>query len=186
MVRVVDVLREEHRNFSRVLEILSREITLFEKAAEPDYDLIEKIVEYLSKFPDTAHHPKEDLLYKKLCERDQKTANLMGDLASEHQKLYELTVRFSETIKNVLLDSEQPRADFISAAKEFIDFYRSHIMLEELRFFPAALRVLSSQDWKEIEAALADAEDPLFGDEIAPHFGELKSQIFEIATENQI
>ncbi|MBT4939421.1 MAG: hypothetical protein HON14_09845 [Rhodospirillaceae bacterium] len=186
MVRVLDALRDEHRNFSRVLEILTREIALFEKAEEPDYDLVEKIVDYLSSFPDVSHHPKEDRLYQKLCARDQKTAELMGDLEVEHLKLAKLTSEFAATLKNVLLDSEQPRDDFIAAAKEFINFFRSHIMLEELRFFPAAMRALSPADWKEIEADLRDAEDPIFGEDVVAPYGDLKEQIFAIATESQI
>ena len=186
MVRVVDVLREEHRNFSRVLEILTREIALFEKTEEPDYDLIEKIVDYLRSFPDAAHHPKEDLLYQKLWERDSETADLMGNLQAEHLKLAALVAHFSETLKNVLLDSEQPRGNFVVAGEEFIDFYRSHIMLEELRFFPAALRALSHKDWNEIEQALTNTEDPLFGNNIQAPYTDLKAQIFEIATENRI
>jgi hemerythrin-like domain-containing protein len=185
MVRVVDALRDEHRNFSRLLEILTREIELFEKAEEPDYDLIEKIFSYLASFPDASHHPKEDMLYQKLCARDLKTADLMGDLEKEHSKLAELTVSFSKNVQNVLLDSEQPRGDFIDAAKEFIDFFRSHIMLEELRFFPAALRALSSADWTEIEDGLAQAADPLFGADVVAPYADLRNQIFEIAAESR-
>lgn len=186
MVRVLDTLRDEHRNFSRLLEILTRQIALFEKAEEPDYDLVEKIVEYLGNFPDSSHHPKEDLLYQKLCAADQQTAHLMGDLEAEHVKLAKLTAGFSTKLKNVLLDSEQPRSEFIEAANEFVDFFRSHIMLEELRFFPAALRALSQADWKEIEDSLAQADDPLFGENVTHAYGDLKKQIFDIATENRI
>ena len=186
MVRVVDALRDEHRNFSRLLEILTREIELFEKAEEPDFDLIEKIVEYLASFPNASHHPKEDMLYQKLCSRDLKRADLMGDLEKEHLKLAELIAKFSTAVQNVLLDSEQPRGDFIEAAKEFIDFFRSHIMLEELRFFPAALRALSAADWTEIEESLAHAADPLFGEDVIAPYADLRNQIFEIATQNRI
>lgn len=185
MVKVLDALRDEHRNFSRVLEILTREIALFEKAEEPDYDLLEKIVEYLTNFPDASHHPKEDLLYQKLTARDSKTADLMGNLETEHLKLSELTLGFSKKLQNVLLDAEQPREEFVVAAKEFIDFFRSHIMLEELRFFPAALRALSPADWKEIEDSLSNAADPIFGNDFTPPYGDLRKQIFDIATENQ-
>tara|TARA_B100000315_G_scaffold260597_1_gene323317 strand:- start:7212 stop:7772 length:561 start_codon:yes stop_codon:yes gene_type:complete len=186
MVKVLDALRDEHRNFSRVLEILTRQIEFFEKAEEPDYDLAEKIVEYLKIFPDLSHHPKEDLLYQKLCLRDPRTADLMGDLETEHQKLAELTSAFEIKLKNVLLDAEQPRAEFMDAANEFIDFFRSHIMLEELRFFPAALRALSAEDWREIEVNLAQSEDPIFGENIAVPYVDLRNQIYEIATEQQI
>jgi len=186
MVKVLDALRDEHRNFSRVLEILARQIEIFERAEEPDYDLAEKIIEYLINFPDLSHHPKEDLLYQKLCQRDQRTADLMGNLETEHQKLAELTAAFEVKLKNVLLDSEQPRAEFIDAANEFIDFFRSHIMLEELRFFPAALRALSQSDWQEIETSLAQSDDPIFGENIDVPYLELRDQIYEIATEQQV
>ena len=185
-VKVLDALRDEHRNFSRVLEILAHQIELFEKAEEPDYDLAEKIIKYLINFPDLSHHPKEDLLYQKLCLRDQRIADIMGDLKTEHQKLGELTTTFEVKLKNVLLDAEQPRAEFIDAANEFIDFFRSHIMLEELRFFPAALRALTTTDWREIEESLAQSNDPIFGEDIAVPYVELRDQIYEIATELQV
>ena len=35
---VVDTLRDEHRNISRLLDVLERQIQIFEEDAGPDYE----------------------------------------------------------------------------------------------------------------------------------------------------
>jgi hypothetical protein len=52
--------------------------------------------------------------------------------------------------------------------------------LEETEFFPRALLRLESEDWAEIEAAIASPEDPLFGDRLADEYRKLHQRIMEL------
>jgi hemerythrin-like domain-containing protein len=62
-------------------------------------------------------------------------------------------------------------------AREFLGFYRRHIAMEEVRFFPAALAALSQQDWQEIEGQLVARDDPLFGGRPDRRFERLRQDI---------
>ncbi len=75
---------------------------------------------------------------------------------------------------------EAPRAWFASLARKFIDTNRRHLVTEEERFFPLALRVLRIEDWAEIDAQVMDREDPLFGGNVEERFHALHESILEL------
>jgi hemerythrin-like domain-containing protein len=56
-----------------------------------------------------------------------------------------------------------PREVFIKAAVDYVDFQRNHMMREVGDVLPAAMRVLTTADWAELEAAADPALDPLGG-----------------------
>ena len=60
-------------------------------------------------------------------------------------------------------DAELPRDWFVEVASEYLDFQRRHMQMEEVLFFPAALRALSEDDWRELATDAPSADDPLFG-----------------------
>ena len=51
----------------------------------------------------------------------------------------------------------------IRQRRGFLDFYRSHIKKEEEVFFPAALKMLTKEDWAEISEVREIRDDPVFG-----------------------
>ena len=58
---------------------------------------------------------------------------------------------------------ETRRAAFEVAARRYLGFYLEHMRQEETVVLPAALRVLSPDDWTAIDAAFASNTDPLNG-----------------------
>jgi hemerythrin-like domain-containing protein len=58
---------------------------------------------------------------------------------------------------------ESRRKPFAVAIKSFLGFYLEHMRLEETVILPAALKVLTAEDWKEIDAAFEANADPLTG-----------------------
>ena len=183
MPNVIAMLKGEHENFSKVLSALEHQIETFEQAGEPDYDLIEKIIDYFMVFPDVAHHPAEDIIYHELLARDVRTATLLGSLEIEHAHLRDLIGLVDITVREVLMEVELPRVKLVDAAMGFVEFYRSHMLMEEMRFFPAAERALTAKDWAEIEAALKQPSDPLFGHDVGQQYNELKNLILQIDRE---
>ncbi len=74
-----------------------------------------------------------------------------------------MTRGFSTAIQEILLEAEIPREVFQQRARKFLDFYRSHIRKEEEVFFPAALKMLTKEDWAEISEVREIRDDPVFG-----------------------
>lgn len=183
MSTIIQQLRTEHSNFAKVLSILERQVEIFGRNEQPDYDLIEKFIDYFSVYPDAAHHPTEDLVYQKLVERDPGAATLLGDLEVEHAHLRDLLCLVYAIIADVLREGEVPRDKVRNTVQSFIEFFRSHLLMEEVRFFPAALRALSEDDWRELESKVATPVDPLFNAETVEQYRQLKDLILEVERE---
>ncbi len=155
MSAILRVLRREHQCMARLLDVLERQIARVEAGRAPDYEIVEAVVDFFLEFPDSHHHPKEDLVFAKLRLRDPRAAARVGDLHAEHEALAELTLRFADGF-DWMLEDPAPSGDwFEHGARQFVDFLRRHIGLEEEVLFPAAERALEPFDWPEIDAAFA-------------------------------
>lgn len=179
MAKVIRILRLEHRNMAKLLDALERQIAVFDKGGLPDYDVICRVLDYCMSFPEICHHPKEDLVFRKLRERDADAAETVGDLLRDHEELAALTAGFLAQVHNVLEGAELPRAWFGNIARGFVESYRTHMGLEEERFFPLALDKLTPDDWADIDARVRDRDDPLFGDKVEEDFRDLRAEILE-------
>jgi hemerythrin-like domain-containing protein len=174
------LLCEEHANLAKLLYVLERQVEAFNAGGQPDYDIIEGVIAYCLSFPDLCHHPKEDLLYRKLVTIDPDAADEMADLEVAHEELAALTRKFASTIHQVLHDPDAQRVTFARVAQDFLYLYRRHIEMEETAFFPAALKALGPEDWAEIDAQVSDREDPLFGAKVEKRFADLRREILDL------
>jgi len=170
--------REDHRNFTRLLDFLGTQVDLIRKAESPNYDLMVDVVHYLTQYSDLFHHPKEDLIFAKLKQRDGHTGTVVDDLAREHAALRKTGEKLLENLEgivngDVVLTREAVEAD----GRAYIDKLRRHMQREETELFVAAATVLSDRDWAAINAALPDPEDPLFGKTVKRHYSALHRQL---------
>lgn len=179
MSKILDGLCDDHRNLARLWDLLGRELKIFKDGGQPDYGLVETILDYCLNYLDLCHHPTEDLIYEKLAERDPAAAKTIGDLKKEHKKLAALTWRFSTAVSNVLEDSQLPRDWFMGIANDFLGFSRNHMQMEEVLFFPAARKSLTAEDWAELEAVVENVNDPLFGKDKQEKYESLFQDIMD-------
>ena len=174
---VIDMLKEEHRAMAKLLKAFERQLDLLAEAEHPDYDVIDGVLQYCRDFPDRYHHPKEDLVFDRLRLRDPAAAEAFGDLAGEHVALAELTGRLAAAVSDVLAEAEIPRARFHSLARDFLEHYRAHMRKEEEIFFPAALKALTEEDWKELDGRVTSPANPLFEGAAEERFGPLRAHL---------
>src|ERR1700687_1317225 len=106
MTEIIDTLREEHRNIEKLLLVLERELCVFDRGEGPDYQVVRSVIEYFQNYPDSCHHPKEDMIFEKLKARDPIAAASVGDLEAEHQKGSKRLRRVTRTIDSILADRE--------------------------------------------------------------------------------
>lgn len=180
---VLRSLQQDHDNLTKLLDAFARQLTVFDQGEQPDYDIIEGVLGYCLTYPDLYHHPKEDLVYKRLKVVDPGAVEGLKDLEAEHEELGNLTRRLAEVVHKVLQDLEVPREAFDLQARRFLDAYRRHMEMEDRHFFPAALRAFSPADWDEIAAQAVERDDPLFGDEVDKRFEPLRNDILSWAAE---
>ncbi len=177
MSAVIDSIRNEHRTMARLLDLLEAQIDLFEQTDQPDYDLIREIIDYFLTFPDLYHHPKEDLVFRKLKARDAKSVEPFGELEELHEEVSERLHAFTRAVVNVLMEAEMPRDTFVSLARDFISGERAHMSAEEKHFLPVAASTLTSKDWSEIEDVVSKFKDPLGADTMSNRFALLSEQV---------
>ncbi|MEX0758301.1 MAG: hemerythrin domain-containing protein [Tistlia sp.] len=173
---VQDILRE-HRGLKQVLALFEREVEAFEAGERFDAELWRLILDYLKDFPEQVHHPKEDLIYRRLMKRRSETAQALHDLEAEHVRLKATLERLAALAEAVERDVELPRGLLSGAARDFLAFQRSHMAKEEESFLPYAESHLTAHDW-EVVAMQAEARgDPLAGGKEADRFAALRSAI---------
>ena len=180
MAETMRLLCEEHANLAKLLYVLERQIETFNAGGQPDYDIVEGVIGYCLSFPELCHHPKEDLVFRKLMAIDPAAADGMEDLEAAHEELAALTRKLASTVHRVLHDPGAQRLSFARVAQDFLYVYRRHIEMEETAFFPAALKALGPEDWAEIDAQVSDPDDPLFGAKVEKRFAALRQEILDL------
>jgi len=185
MIDALEELRREHANAARLLRTLEWQVAEFREGRQPDYDVIRAALDYFLSFPGLYHHPKEDLLFAKLRERDPTIVEKIGDLRAAHEALDARARQFAAGVRAVLVEAEVPREAFLRWSSAFIDRQWEHMQMEEGTFFPAAELVLTAADWSEINAQITEANDPLFGEKRGEQFARLHQTILEWQTQDE-
>jgi hemerythrin-like domain-containing protein len=175
------ILRKEHMDMAILLDVMDRQIVQFQRGATPDFNIVRGIVSYFLAYPDLYHHPKEDLIIQKLRARAPEKAATMERLLTEHQDLALLTRRFATAVVDQMVHPvEVPNEWFSSLARTFVDTNRRHMAMEDERFFPMLLQVLTEEDWADLGAQVMGGSDPLFGGKVEEHFRALHVTILDL------
>ena len=163
MSRLIELLREDHRDMEELLLVMERELSIFDQQERPDYELLQAVIGYFRDYPDCSHHPKEDMIFEKLKALSTVAAERVGDLEAEHRDEAIRLRRVEDMIRNILLDNDiMPRQAFDDSMRDFIEQERAHIRMEERFLFPAAAKALRPEDWAEIESQWNDTKGSLF------------------------
>ena len=176
MPNIIEQIRDEHKNMSKLLDALERQVAVFDDGGKPDYEVLLGIMDYFLDYPDRCHHPKEDLLAQKILEGSD-TAGPLQKLEAQHEELGHLTRRFSRLVRRVLEEAELPRSDLTRAATEFIASQRHHMEMEEQHFLPLAEAALSPDDLATLDWELLVESDPLMDPDTEARYATLRDAI---------
>ena len=185
MTRIIETLREEHRNIEELLLVLEQELSVFDRNEQPDYDIIQGVIRYFEDYPDCCHHPKEDMIFEKLQLRDSVAAESVGDLEVEHQNEGKRLRRVAQVVRSILTDHDILRQTFHNTMRDFIDLERKHMDMEERVLFSTAIHTLRPEDWAEIEAVWSEKQDSLFNAVMEERCQSLRERILQWERENQ-
>lgn len=160
----IQIIKDEHLAISAVLYSLRYLIKEMRNGAQPNFPLLKAILDYIVSYPDRWHHPKEDqYLFAAVKKRTHEADELIARLEREHQLGYPMV----ETLKHQLVAFQHgdPDADrlFFDTAEQYAKLEWQHLQTEEDQFLPIAERVLTAEDWQEINAAFRANDNPLFG-----------------------
>jgi len=180
MIEIIEILRQEHRNIEKLLDVLEQELSVFDRGEHPDYDVFGAVIEYFKNYPDTCHHPKEDVIYEKFKQRDPARAAQVADLQAEHREGAARLQRVAQAIEQVLNDQDLLREAVDHIVRDFIAGERKHIALEEQEVFPAIVTALQPADWADIALTLADRYDSPAEPDVEEQFSTLRRNILNL------
>lgn len=151
MLRSIRLLLTEHR----------RRNTL------PDFSVLRAMLFYVDEFPERLHHTKEStLLFPLLRSHGSEAGEVLDQLDRDHaqgeaaiQKLEHELLGFEMMGKTE--QGPMRRERFEKAMDEYIDFYLSHMHIEETVVLPLAERVLSDAEWRQLDQAFEQNRDPI-------------------------
>jgi len=185
MTKIIETLREEHRNIEQLLAVLEQELSISDRNGRPDYQIIQAVIDYFQDFPDCCHHPKEDMIFEKLKARDPVAAESVGDLEAEHQNERNRLRRVADMIGSVLTNHEVLPQTFDDVMHDFIEHERKHMEMEERFLFSTAVNALRPEDWAGIDATWGDRKDSLFNVAFEERCQSLRERIVQWQRENQ-
>jgi hemerythrin-like domain-containing protein len=185
MTRIIETLREEHRNIEELLLVLEQELSVFDRNERPDYEIIQAVISYFQDYPDTCHHPKEDMVFEKLKARDPVAAESVGDLEDEHQNESKRLGQVAHLIRIILTDHVVLRQTFDDIMRDFIEHERKHMEMEERVLFSAAVNALRPEDWAGIDARWSDKKDSMFNVAMEERCQSIRERILQWQRENQ-
>lgn len=183
MSDAIFMLRLEHRNIARVLSVIEDQLDRADDGAPVDQALLLLAMDYLAGFPDACHHPKEDLIDRKLRQRHPGSVAAGYDLEGSHERLGQRTAELRERARE---SAERPGGLAEGLSRElrsFVEDYRQHMTLEEEHLFSAALSTLSPDELAEIDFRIFDQIDHLFDANAEARFARLQDAIDRRARE---
>jgi hemerythrin-like domain-containing protein len=167
----------EHANFTKLLDALDRQLTLFHAGENPNYELMLDIVSYLRRFPDRHHHPREDVAFARLAARDPAMQVKVNRLLQEHRVLAQAGDDLLALLNQAADEAIIARTEVEAAAATYLIYYRHHIASEERDILPRAAELLTPEDWSAVAAAVPPGHDPLFGEQSEERYRELRRLI---------
>ena len=168
---------QDHIHFARLLDLLEGQVVQFNRGERPDYNLMETILYYLRHFGDRIHHPREDIAYARLVERDPDMEIVVSRLQQEHRVIANVGETLLDRLNEAERDMISSRAALEAAGAMYLVYYRNHLSTEERYVMPRAAEVLTGDDWAAVEAAVPDMADPLFGSPAQQRFAMLRDLI---------
>ena len=151
---IIETIREEHVRLTNRLALLKREIDVWTRNREPDYDLLYLLARYFMKFPDEIHHKKEDYIYDALIANGVPETEYLSRLKSEHQQMGDLSREFAAHFDDLLAHHVSPKWAMIGKVKKFVALQELHMADEESQFLPLAKKELSEKRFGEINEAV--------------------------------
>ncbi len=186
MSEVIKRLNAEHRNIAKLLDLLEAELAIFHTGEQPDFELMLDVMDYLTHYPDTFHHPKEDLVFGRLRQLDGSSHHIVEKLLKEHESLAREGIEFRNALRGMVNDEALMLRDTLEhLGTHYAEALRSHLYTEEVQVFPLALEVLKPSDWKEIDERINQRDDPLFGAAVAVEFQDLFKEILRLEAEDR-
>lgn len=177
MTDAVAAWHAEHKRFEKLLDFLERAMAAFAAGEEPDCAVMRDAVAYLQDYGDRFHHPREDVAFARLVERDPQLELTVNRLLQEHRVIAASGEALLGCLEDILNDVVTARQAVEAAGAMYVLYYRHHLATEETGILPRAAQLLTADDWAAVASAVPAAADPLSGESGRAQYRALCAEI---------
>src|ERR1044071_3900321 len=119
----ISLWNRDHTNFAVLLDLLERQADLFHRGESPDYELMSDIMYYMSHYTDLVHHPREDLAFAAVCERDPSVQRIVDELSAQHVELRDAGQALIRALDDVVNGSITSRERLETPARSYLRLF---------------------------------------------------------------
>jgi hemerythrin-like domain-containing protein len=173
------IIRDEHAALAAMLRSLLMLLAKHRREATlPDFTTLRAMLFYVDEFPEQRHHRKEsELLFPKLRARTPLSRELLDHLDEDHARGERRIRELQHALLGFEMMGDARRDAFERSAQAYVDFYLAHMALEEREVLPLAQKVLTAEDWKDLDEAFTANRDPMTGCEPEAEYRALFTRI---------
>jgi len=174
----LQVIRDEHSAVSAVLRSMLQMMERNpDEQPERFFDVLRAMLFYIDEFPERRHHPKEsDLLFPKVARVAPHLMEVIERLERDHVSGESRVRELQHLLLAWELLGDSRRVAFQEAARKYVEFYLTHMRTEETELLPVAQKLLTEQDWEQLNAAFQNT-DPLVTGDHDPVYDRLFTRI---------
>ena len=178
--QIVLAIHNKNKYINQLLGIFQDQLDLIGKRQTPDYQIMFDIMHYMSHYPDQFHHPRENILYKRLVIKHTQSRALIETLILEHESRAQKGKAILDLLKELKQkDNGDLRRRLSFRSEDYLILHKSHVDLEENKVLPRINEFLSEEDWHSICNDITLAKDPLFGNTVKKRYKRLNEYIAE-------
>ncbi len=177
LARILEELREDHRNLARLLDLLENECRDLPEDGQPDMELLLDIMHYMTIYPDAIHHPREDLVYTAMREHCSDLSEGLEGIPDDHREIAELGAALRCDIEAIISGAAVTRQHLLEDLVNYVGHLRRHMDWEETDLFPRADSLARDDETAAIDVSQYLDEDPVFGATTAKSFSNLLASL---------
>lgn len=166
-------LRQDHRNMARVLDLMDGIVTTMEAGKDPDFELFDEAMRYMTVYPDAVHHPKEDVVYEQLRVKRPDLGEDLDHVPDDHADIARLGSLLRNEVEAIVAGAAVRREKMIGDTSAYIRRLRDHMNWEERDLFRRIDAMLDREEDTVNVAAYEHIKDPVFELEIEAGFRRL-------------
>ena len=166
-------LRLDHRNMAVVLNLMDDIVTEMEAGEDPDFELLDEIMRYMTVYPDAVHHPKEDIVYDKLRHKRPDLADDLANVPDDHRRIAELGSLLRADVEAINAGAAVRREKMIDDTRAYVSCLREHMLWEEEDLFRRIDLMLDAEPYKVDISSIEHIRDPVFELEVEAGFRRL-------------
>jgi branched-chain amino acid transport system ATP-binding protein len=183
-MQALRIISEDHTHLWRLATTVDQIADEIAGGGAIDTGLFQAIFDYLEHFVDAFHHPKEDdYLFRLLRLRSVEAHELLDLLTLQHREGPDRLRRLRHQAAQAVQGQSTARI-FADDLRGYTAVLKSHIRTEETLLMPMAKAMLTVEDWREIDGAFLNHQDPLFGEAVKAEFRGLFHRIANLAPES--